>query len=170
MPSELSQTGPTLVDRMFQVAYVCAYQLMRTYWKVRKPTTHGALITLWSGNEVLLVRNSYVSYYSLPGGYVRSGESGADAALRELVEEVGVRVQPEQLTLVHEETHDWQGKRDHVQIFTLDVAERPQVAVDHREVIEARWWSPEQALQLNLFPPLRKVIERRQRERAITRH
>jgi ADP-ribose pyrophosphatase YjhB (NUDIX family) len=170
MPSELSQPGPTLVDRMFQVAYVCAYQLMRTYWKVRKPTTHGALITLWSGNEVLLVRNSYVSYYSLPGGYVRSGESGADAALRELVEEVGVHVQPEQLTLVHEETHDWQGKRDHVQIFTLDVAERPQVAVDHREVIEARWWTPEQALQLNLFPPLRKVIERRQRERAITRH
>ena len=55
-------------------------------------------------------------------------------------------------------------------IHELDVAERPQAAVDHREVIEARWWTPEQALQLNLFPPLRKVIERRQRERAITRH
>ncbi|HEX6240081.1 MAG TPA: NUDIX hydrolase [Polyangiales bacterium] len=170
MPSELSPTGPTFIDRLFQVAYVCAYQLMRTYWKVAKPTTHGALITLWSGNEVLLVRNSYVPYYSLPGGYVRSGESGADAALRELAEEVGVTAQPEQLTLVLDETHDWQGKRDHVQIFAFEVSERPQVSVDHREVIEARWWTPEQALKLNLFPPLRKVIEHRQKELAVTRH
>lgn len=170
MASDLSQTGPTLVDRMFQLAYVCAYRLMRTYWRVRKPTTHGALITLWNRNEVLLVRNSYVPYYSLPGGYVRSGESGSAAAQRELAEEVGVEVQPGQLTLVHEETHNWQGKQDHVQIFALDIEPRPLVSVDHREVVEARWWSPEQALQLDLFPPLRKVIERRQRELAITRH
>ena len=170
MPPHLSQSGPSWVDRVFQLAYVCAYQLMRTYWRIRKPTTHGALITLWNRNEVLLVRNSYVPYYSLPGGYVRSGESGPAAASRELAEEVGVAAEPDQLTLVHEETHTWQGKQDHVQIFALEVDSRPQVSVDHREVIEARWWSPEQALKLNLFPPLRKVIERHQRERAVTRH
>lgn len=170
MPNDLTQSGPTLLDRMFQLAYVCAYQLMRTYWRVRKPTTHGALITLWNRNEVLLVRNSYVSYYSLPGGYVHSGETGAEAARRELFEEVGVTATPDQLRLVHEETHTWQGKQDHVQIFAIDVDARPEVKVDYREVVEAKWWAPEQALKLNLFPPLRRTIEQRQKELAITKH
>jgi 8-oxo-dGTP diphosphatase len=157
------QSVPTPVDRLFQLAYVCAYRLMRMYWSLRKPTTHGALVTLWNGGHVLLVRNSYVSYYTLPGGYIAAGESGAQAAARELAEEVGLKTRAEQLTLVHEETHPWQGKQDHVQIFTLEVDERPHVKIDHREVVEAAWWSPERALDLTLFPPLRKVIEERLR-------
>lgn len=160
MPSNVSR-GPTVTDRLYQAAYVCAYQLMRAYWTVRRPTTHGALVTLWNDGQVLLVRNSYVPYYSLPGGYIHAGETGSQAAARELGEEVGLAATPDQLSLVHEETHPWQGKQDHVQIFTLDVPRRPELKIDHREVVEAAWWSPESALKLNLFPPLRKVIERR---------
>jgi ADP-ribose pyrophosphatase YjhB (NUDIX family) len=131
---------------------------MRTYWKVRRPTTHGTLVTLWNGGEVLLVRNSYVPYYSLPGGYIRKGEAARDAAVRELREEVGIEARPEQLELALERTHEWEGKHDHVQIFSMDLPSRPEIAVDHREVIEASWWSPERALGLQLFPPLREVI------------
>src|SRR5688572_17354680 len=64
MPSQ----QPSLTDRAFQLAYKAAYRLMRAYWTVRKPNTHGALVALWNGGNVLLVRNSYVPYYSLPGG------------------------------------------------------------------------------------------------------
>jgi 8-oxo-dGTP diphosphatase len=156
-----SSEGPTLTDRGFQLAYKSAYQLMRTYWKLTRPTTHGALVTLWNRGEVLLVRNSYVPYYSLPGGYVRRGEDPKAAAARELHEEVGLDASLDRLSLVHDETHDWEGKRDHVEIFTLEVDSRPDITVDNREVIEASWWKPEQALELNLFPPLRRVIERR---------
>jgi 8-oxo-dGTP diphosphatase len=156
-----SSEVPTLVDRGFQLAYKCAYQLMRTYWKVKHPTTHGALVSLWNEGEVLLVRNSYVGYYSLPGGYVRRGEDPRAAAVRELHEEVGLDASLDQLSLVHDETHDWEGKRDHVEIFALEVDSRPDVAVDNREVIEASWFKPEHALELNLFPPLRRVIEQR---------
>jgi ADP-ribose pyrophosphatase YjhB (NUDIX family) len=154
------RSGPTLVDRGFQVAYRCAYQLMRGYWGVRHPKTHGALVVIRNGGEVLLVRNSYVPYYSLPGGYVRRHETALQAALRELAEEVGVSAASDALQLVHDETHDWEGKRDHVEIFALDIATRPRVAVDHREVIEASWWPPERALTLDLFPPLRHVLEK----------
>ncbi len=154
-----NEAGPTLVDRGFQLAYVCAYRLMRGYWALRHPETHGALVVIRSGGEVLLVRNSYVPYYSLPGGYVQRHETARQAALRELTEEVGVSVSAEALELVRDETHDWEGKRDHVEIFTLEVAVRPNVFVDHREVVEASWWSPERALSLNLFPPLRRVLE-----------
>jgi ADP-ribose pyrophosphatase YjhB (NUDIX family) len=149
----------TPVDRAFQLAYVCAYRLMRTYWALRHPQTHGALVVLRNAGEVLLVRNSYVPYYSLPGGYVRRHETAREAALRELSEEVGVAASAEALVPVRDETHDWEGKRDRVEIFSLDVSTRPRVAVDHREVIEASWWSPQRALSLNLFPPLRRVLE-----------
>jgi 8-oxo-dGTP pyrophosphatase MutT (NUDIX family) len=136
---------------------------MRTYWRVRRPTTHGALVVLWHEGELLLVRNSYVGYYTLPGGYIHNGESSRDAAVRELSEEIGLRALPSELELALDTTHEWEGKHDHVEIFTLDVTARPKIQVDHREVVEAGWHAPARALQLNLFPPLRTVIETRLR-------
>jgi ADP-ribose pyrophosphatase YjhB (NUDIX family) len=157
----LAAEGPTFVDRGFQLAYKCAYQLMRVYWTVRKPTTNGALVAIWNNGEVLLTRNSYVRYYAIPGGYLRRGETNREAALRELREEVGVSARADDLKLLVDETHGWEGKQDHVSIFELDVEQRPAIKVDNREVIEAGWYTPERALELNLFPPLRRAIERR---------
>jgi 8-oxo-dGTP diphosphatase len=153
-----NRSGPTLLDRAFQLAYVCAYRGMRVYWEIAHPTTAGALVMLWNAGEVLLVRNSYVPYFSLPGGYIRRGEAPEHAVIRELAEEVGVTAKESDLTLVLDQTHPWEGKNDHVRIFSLDVAVRPDVRVDHREVIEASWWSPERALALTLFPPIRTVL------------
>jgi 8-oxo-dGTP pyrophosphatase MutT (NUDIX family) len=152
---------PSTVDRAFRLAYRVAYKVMRTYWGLRRPTTHGALITLWNRGEVLLVRNSYVRYYSAPGGYVRRSESGREAAVRELREEVGVSASPESLELALEETHEWEGKHDHVEIFSLEVPQRPILRVDGREVVTADWFTPARALELDLFPPLRRVVQAR---------
>jgi len=162
----LGAGGPTLVDRAFQLAYVCAYRMMRFYWAVRKPTTNGALVTLWNRGQVLLVRNSYVSYHTLPGGYLRRGETSRQAALRELREEVGVTASSDDLSLLIDETHEWEGKHDHVSIFALELPERPAIKVDHREVVDAAWYAPDEALKLDLFPPLRRAIERRKADSA----
>jgi 8-oxo-dGTP pyrophosphatase MutT (NUDIX family) len=151
--------GPTPVDRAFQVGYIVAYRLMRTYWALRRPLTHGTQIALWNAGEVLLVRNSYISYYSAPGGYMRRNEPAREAAVRELEEEVGIVVSPDKLVPALEVTHDWENKRDHVQIFNLELPARPTIRVDHREVLEASWFTPERALALKLFPPLSRVIE-----------
>jgi 8-oxo-dGTP diphosphatase len=159
-PAIRAHTEPTFVDRGFQVAYVCAYRGMRMYWKLRHPATHGTHVALWNRGEVLLVRNSYVPYYVFPGGYVRRGETARQAAQRELLEEVGVAVTPDELKLVLDEKHEWEGKREHTEIYALEVAERPRVQVDHREVVDASWWPPERALSLDLFPPVRHALER----------
>lgn len=154
----------SIIDRLFQLGYICAYQLMRLNWAIRRPVTQGALVALWNKGEILLVKNSYVRYHSLPGGYLHSGETALQAAIRELGEETGIRVRPEELRLSIEERHEWEGKQDCVTIFELDVDTRPNIRIDHREVVDARFYPPAQALALNLFPPLRRSIERHVKE------
>ena len=151
-----------MIDLFFRIAYRNAYQLMRVYWAIRHPEVHGALVAIWHEGKILLVQNSYVPYRSLPGGYVARGESGRDAVVRELREETGVVASRTDLVPVVDERHDWEGKREHIEIFDLDVKERPRIQVDNREVVDASFFTPEEALRLKLFPPIRKVIERRQ--------
>ena len=148
-----------MIDAMFRVAYRCAYQLMRAYWILRKPPAHGSLVAIWVNHRILLVKNSYVRYFSLPGGYVKSGESGIDAAIRELREEVGVTVSASDLIPSIDESHVWEGKRERLEIFQLNLNEEPRIKVDNREVVAAAFHEPTEALSLELFPPLRRHIE-----------
>lgn len=146
---------------MFRLAYRCAYKMMRAYWSLAHPTTHGALVALWHEGQILLVQNSYVPYKSLPGGYVRASETGRDAAVRELKEETGLEARPYDLKLALDQWHDWEGKREHIEIFELELKAPITIQVDNREVIEASFVDPQAALSLDLFPPLRQVIQKR---------
>lgn len=147
------------IDACYRTAYRVAYQGARIYWRIARPSNRGALVTIWHQGRVLLVQNSYVSYRSLPGGYVRSGESPLDAAVRELKEEISLDVRADELKPALDHTHVWEGRNDHVVIFRLDVDVAPMVQVDNREVVSAKWFSPEEALAENLFPPLRRLVE-----------
>jgi 8-oxo-dGTP pyrophosphatase MutT (NUDIX family) len=167
--SEAPAREANVLDRSFQLAYKVAYRMMRVYWGVRRPATHGALVTLWNQGELLLIQNSYVTYRSLPGGYVGRYETGAEAAVRELREEIGVTARTEQLEKVYDEVKDWEGKRDHVEVFKLELSTRPVVRIDHREVIEAGWYTPARALELDLFPPIRLILEAQLAGRALIR-
>jgi 8-oxo-dGTP pyrophosphatase MutT (NUDIX family) len=150
-----------MIDGLYRVAYRGAYRMMRVYWKVMRPQVHGALVAIWHSGDILLVKNSYVPYWSLPGGYVHRGETGRAAAIRELIEETGIRAGASELRLALDQQHDWEGKREHIEIFELDVSTKPTIKVDNREVVEATFFAPKKALELELFEPLRKVIEKR---------
>ncbi len=147
-----------VLDPMFRIAYRVAYQLMRAYWHAVHPETHGALVAIWCGGKILLVRNSYVRYFSLPGGYVRSRESGRSAAARELEEEIELVVDETELIPVLDKVWNWEGKRDHVELFQLELSVEPVVSVDNREVVAARFYEAEEALELDLFPAIREHI------------
>src|SRR4051812_44433807 len=111
-----------MIDLGYRVAYRLAYRVMKVYWKALRPQAHGALVAIWNAGEILLVKNSYVRYFSLPGGYVHRQETAREAAIRELLEETGVRAAPSDLQLVLDLQHDWEGKREHVEIFELDIS------------------------------------------------
>src|SRR5512133_2479343 len=124
----------TLVDKVCQLGYCIGYQFARVLWAFLRPTTHGALVVVWKRGQLLLVKNSYVRYFSPPGGYVRGGETAKLAAIRELAEETGLEVRADQLTMCHEETHDWEFRHDHVTMFDVEVDDKFTVQVDNREV------------------------------------
>jgi ADP-ribose pyrophosphatase YjhB (NUDIX family) len=152
-----------VIDWIVQLGLKGAYRLMQAYWAVRRPSTHGALVAVWHDGRVLLVRNSYHRYYAFPGGYVRWSETSRQAAARELAEEVGIRVEPEQLELGLDVVHEWEHHPDRVEIWELEVDRPPRTEVDNREVIAAELYAIDRALSLELFPPVRWYLEKHRR-------
>lgn len=148
-----------MIDAAYRAAYKTAYRMMRVYWAVRRPNTHGALVAIWHEGRILLVKNSYVPYYSLPGGYVKPSETARQAAVRELREEIGLEgVSEQDLEAGVDVVHQWEGKTDHVEIFRLVVDAAPDVRPDNREVVSAGFYGPEEALSMWLFPPIARHI------------
>lgn len=162
MGSSLLMKRFSLLDRCFQLAYTVAYRLMRLYWKLRRPHTHGALVAIWHDQKILLIRNSYHHYYSLPGGYVHPNEPSVEAAARELKEELGIEVAIDRLVPVVDMELEWEFKQEHTELFALECEEPPEVTIDGREVIGAEFFDPSSALQLELYPPIRThLLERK---------
>lgn len=101
--------------------------------------------------EVVLLRQSYIStqYHNLVSGYMKPGESAEECAVREVEEELGLKVEGLTLTGTY-----WFGKKDMLMIgFIARV--RMQDFHPSEEVDQAVWVSPEQALtMLHPYPAI----------------
>ncbi len=151
----------SLIDQFFQLAYTVAYRMMRVYWWIRRPRTHGALVAIWHDNKILLIRNSYHNYYSLPGGYVHPNEPAAEAAVRELKEELGLEIAIDRLEPAVEQKLEWEFKTEQLDLFALNCDEAPEIEADGREVVSAEYFLPDAALLLDMYPPIRNhILER----------
>lgn len=142
-----------------RAAYRCAYRLALWWWWLRRPRTLGVLVALWSGDCVLLVRTSYRALISLPGGFIRPGEPAAEAAARELREEVGIDFDPARLVPAWQGTVAFEFRRDAITVFHAHVDPAPSPVVDHREVVWAAWVHRDEALRLSLLPHVRAYLE-----------
>ncbi len=70
---------------------------MKTDYFATDPTAIRLSVSavVWSGDSparLLLMQRSDNGHWGIPGGYVEAGESVADAAAREVLEETGVRI------------------------------------------------------------------------------
>jgi 8-oxo-dGTP pyrophosphatase MutT (NUDIX family) len=149
------------MDLGFRVAYRVAHRMFRAWWALRRPATSGALVAVWNDRELLVVKNSYRRHFTLPGGYVRHGESIEQAAARELAEEVGIVVKPAQVREVYAGLEDYEHRRDHVTILEVELDHRPIVTVDNREVVWAGFKPVSEVLAMPVVPHIRRWLRQR---------
>jgi len=151
---EYSRSSPLRV--LYRIAYLAA----RMWWFIRRPHTNGSLVALWCDGRLLLVRTSYRPLYSLPGGFMKQGETSLAAAERELLEELG-------LTVVSGFRLAWQGtiafehRTDSATIWEASLNTAPSIRVDGAEVVWAGWKTPEEALALPLLPAIEQYLRNR---------
>ncbi len=72
--------------------YKTAYIIIRVYWRVFKPVTHGARILLVTDTKILLVQPRALKYWNIPGGGIKRKENPEQGAIRELYEETGIKI------------------------------------------------------------------------------
>ena len=117
-----------------------AHPLRKFYWRVAKPEGRGVKVMAFDkAEQLLLVRHSYgrSDLWMLPGGAIDKGEEAATAAKRELKEETALDAIA--LTFFAHYHNEWEGKRDHVTLFTCEVL--GAAVIDQQEIIEARFFA-----------------------------
>lgn len=154
-------SSPTLVDRAWRVGLTVAYRGLLLYWRVLRPHTFGVCVAVWCEGRVLLVRHSYKQGWSIPTGGRRRREPALLAAQRELFEETGIQAEADALRPAWQTVARTLGSHDHLEFFDLALAARPGLALDGREIVEARFATPAEALALELPPPVRAYLARR---------
>ncbi len=103
--------------------YRLAHRVLKLAWRLFQPTTMGVkIIARDPDGRILLVKARYLEQWTLPGGGVHKRETPEDAAARELREESGVIVSPEELRLVGLLSSFREGKNDYVAVYTSDTA------------------------------------------------
>ena len=150
-----------MIDALFRFGYRCVYRAARVWWFMRRPRTSGAVVALWSGGRVLLLRTSYRPQYSLPGGFVKASETPAQGAARELFEELEIEVRPSELRAAWRSTAQFEHRDDAISIFEYDLDGQLAIEPNGREVGWIGWKTPAEAMALPLLPHIREYLKAR---------
>jgi 8-oxo-dGTP diphosphatase len=141
-----------LIDVAWRTAFRLGFPVALLWWRLSRPRHEGAMVAVHVGPALLLVRSSYRSAWSFPGGGLRRGEAPEAAARRELIEEIGLRATAMLARGVA--CGIWDGRRDRVYFFDLRLDRLPELRLDNREIVAARLVSPEQLRGMRLTGPV----------------
>ena len=108
---------------------------------------------------MLLVHHTYGRLnWELPGGLVEHGEAPHEGAIRELLEETGIRADPGRLTGLYFETDNAFGQMLHL-VFRVRFDHRQQPTPSSPEISEVGFWPLD-----HLPTPISDFTERRIRD------
>ncbi|MFK5894194.1 MAG: hypothetical protein QM504_13310, partial [Pseudomonadota bacterium] len=65
----------TFLDKCYQHFFYIAYRLKLIVNFIYRPTVSGVYIAVWFQGKILIIKNSYKNYYTLPCGGVKNKET-----------------------------------------------------------------------------------------------
>ena len=124
-----------VVRHLHRLALRLIYPMLCRLERLLELRSDVAMVAVWHDGRLLTVRHSYRPGDALPGGTLAAGEAPAQAAARELYEEVGIELRPDQLVLVR----CWKERRGRRWLFDYHPAVLPRIVPDQCEVLSARF-------------------------------
>lgn len=120
------------------------------------------LVRRKDGKLLLAKSPKWSNKWVLPGGHIEIGETIIDATLREVKEETGLLTKYIQLLDAWEIIDSKEYKRPaHFIYFTsLVQTDQDEPTLDNQELVEYRWLTSEEALQLDLAHPNEVVLKK----------
>lgn len=99
----------------------------------------GVTVAILNSGKVLLTLREDLHVWCLPGGHVEPGESLAEAALRETLEETGLRVELNRLVGIYSQPHNKNGGSHSILFSATPVAGAP--TADGIETLAVEWFT-----------------------------
>lgn len=161
MPIPEPTQSTALTDFIWRIVLRVGFRLARVWWHIRRPRHEGALVAIYVGQALLLVKSSYRNEWGFPGGSIHPGESPDAAAQRELQEEIGFSSSA--LRPMGSVSGLWDGRRDQVHFFELRLDSAPDLRLDNREIIATRLASPKELPGIELTAAVAAYLGREPR-------
>ncbi|WP_026919240.1 NUDIX hydrolase [Gordonia shandongensis] len=125
---------------------------------VTGPIVVSAVVLRDERGRVVTVRKRGTSSFMFPGGKIDAGESAADAAVREVREELGVDLERDGLTWLgdfHTPAANEPGRSVRATVFSHALVGSP---APRSEIVELAWVDPADPSDLDLAPLLRDAV------------
>lgn len=128
----------------------------------RLPTNILASYLVWlRDGQVLLAKRQntgyWDDYYGVPAGHVEAGETFTQALIREVEEEIGLRLRPEQVWVAHILHRKGENGSERVEAFFVTDISGDFINNEPEKCSELRWF-PLEELPPDTIPYVRKAL------------